>query len=251
MADKAIKQQDQVKEIFKVVSQDYDHMNDIISLGTHKNWRHQLNNMIPFTKDMEVLDVATGTGDWAIATAPQVKHLTGLDYSPDMLEKARPKIAKAGLTDKITLVEGDGTDMPFESNTFDIVTIGFGLRNMPSPEAGLKELVRVVKPGGIVVIFEASQVDNPIIRPFWHFYMTHIIPLFGRTFSDHPDEFIYLHQTIDNFVSKKQLKKLMEQFGLTNVKYKNFMLGSAAVHFGRKPADLISEPKTKSKSKKK
>lgn len=231
---KEVKQQDKVKEIFRVVSQDYDHMNDVISLGSHKNWRKQINAMIPFKSDMQVLDVATGTADWAIAMAPEVEHVTGLDYSPDMLEKAKPKIKAAELEDKITLVEGDGTAMPFADNSFDIVTIGFGLRNMPSPEAGLKELVRVVKPGGLVVIFEASQVDNPIVKPFWHFYMTNIIPFFGKTFSNHPDEFVYLHQSIDGFISKKELKKMMEDFGLIDVKYKNFMLGSAAVHFGKK-----------------
>ena len=137
-----------VQGIFDGLAKDYDKMNDIISLGTHRSWRAKTMASIDIPKNGQILDVAAGTGDWTIALAKELGdkgHVTGFDLSSEMLAVAREKVREAGVSFWVTLTQGNAMELPYEDDTFDLVTIGFGLRNLPDAEKGMQELYRVLK----------------------------------------------------------------------------------------------------------
>ena len=140
-----------VRALFNTIAPEYDKMNNIISLGTHKLWRRKVMARMTFPEGANIIDLATGTADWALALAEKsdsTAHVTGLDFSEEMLAVGQKKVDVSDYFDKITLVQGDAMALPFDDDTFDIVTIGFGLRNLPDPVLGLQEMYRVLKPGG-------------------------------------------------------------------------------------------------------
>ena len=226
-----------VQGIFDGLAKDYDKMNDIISLGTHRTWREKTMAAITVPKNGQILDVAAGTGDWTITLAQELGdngHVTGFDLSPEMLAVAREKVVEAGVSYWVTLTQGDAMNLPYADDTFDLVTIGFGLRNLPDTEKGLAELYRVLKPGGQLVVLETSQPDNPIVKPFWKMYFKGIMPMMGKMFAHDKDSYRYLEQTTSEFMSFKALANLMTTTGFKDVSYGRFNLGAAAAHFGIK-----------------
>ena len=170
--------ENRIQTIFNNISNDYDHMNDIISFNQHTIWRNKTNREI-FVKDgHKVLDLCCGTGDWTLQLADNLKaDITGLDFSENMLAVAREKTENFG---NINLVQGDATDLPYEDNTFDIVTIGFGLRNLPDYQKGIREFYRVLKPGGQLVVLETSNPENPLINFGFKIYFSKIMPFLGQ-----------------------------------------------------------------------
>ncbi|CAK8054894.1 bifunctional demethylmenaquinone methyltransferase/2-methoxy-6-polyprenyl-1,4-benzoquinol methylase UbiE [Eupransor demetentiae] len=227
-----------VQAMFDRIAPEYDKMNNIISLGTHKNWRRRVMSKINFFHATQILDIATGTADWALALAekslPEAK-VTGLDFSAAMLAVGQKKVDQAGLSDKVKLVQGDAMQLPFEDDSFDIVTIGFGLRNLPDPRKGLEEMYRVLKPGGQLVILETSQPDSQLIRPFWKFYFGQVMPWFGQLFAHgKKQEYKYLDETTENFMSYRQLQMLLGDLGFTKVRVQRFNFGAAAAHYASK-----------------
>lgn len=225
------------QEIFNTIAPSYDYMNNVISLGTHKSWRKKVAKALPIPVGSKVLDLCCGTGDWTIHHAQAVGsggHVIGLDFSENMLAVAQTKVKTLQLEQQITLVQGDAMHTSYEDNTFDFVTIGFGLRNLPDKVAGLEEMYRVLKPGGKVIILETSQPDNPIIRPFWRFYFSKIMPLLGKLLTKQQAEYQYLDETTEKFMSYQELVALMEKIGFNKVKYERYNFGAAAAHFGMK-----------------
>ena len=225
-----------VKGIFDGLAPDYDKMNDIISLGTHRSWRTKTMQAITVPKNGQILDVAAGTGDWTIALAQELDqgHVTGFDLSAEMLAVAREKVVAAGVSFWVTLTQGNAMALPYEDNTFDLVTIGFGLRNLPDPVKGLAELYRVLKPGGELVVLETSQPDNPVIKPFWKMYFKGLMPVMGKVFAHDKSSYDYLEQTTEEFMTYQELATVMRQTGFEGVSYERFNFGAAAAHFGRK-----------------
>lgn len=227
----------QVHSFFQKIAPSYDKMNSIISLGTHHSWRQHATNLLKLRPNSHVLDVCCGTGDWTIALAQQINqtgHVTGLDFSNSMLAVAQDKIAAQQLNSKITLLQGDAMKLPFENDQFDIVTIGFGLRNVADALKTLQEMVRVLKPGGQLICLETSQPTAPVIRQGWELYFGHLVPLLGKVLVNEKQEYTYLTDSTHNFVNYNQLASMFWQVGLKQVFYRRIMLGAAAIHTGFK-----------------
>ncbi|VDG21297.1 ubiquinone/menaquinone biosynthesis methyltransferase [Lactobacillus plantarum JDM1] [Lactiplantibacillus mudanjiangensis] len=228
-----------VQGLFDTIAPNYDRMNNIISLGTHRHWRRQTMAQIHLRPTDHVLDLCCGTGDWTIALAQELTAtdgVIGLDFSAPMLKIAQQKVHQAHVDKQVWLRRGNAMHLPFHDNQFDVVTIGFGLRNLPDKVQGLAEIYRVLKPGGQLICLETSQPDQPLIKPVWQWYFTRVVPWFGRLFAHQYQEYAYLQETTRHFVSYRQLVTLFQQAGFTQVHYQRFNFGAAAAHFGTKPA---------------
>lgn len=184
------------------------------------------------------LDVCCGTGDWTIALANTVGaggYVSGLDLSPQMLKVADQKITTHHLTGQIGLHHGDAMHLPYPDNTFNVVTIGFGLRNVPDAQQVLREMTRVVKPGGQVVCLETAQPQNRLVHAGWQAYFGHVVPLMGRVIAHHYQAYNYLQRTTHEFISVTALADLFSQVGLEQIQVRRFNFGAAAMHRGIKP----------------
>ncbi|MBD7906958.1 demethylmenaquinone methyltransferase [Sporosarcina gallistercoris] len=223
-----------VHSVFESISTDYDKMNSVISFNLHKKWRADIMERMNVKAGSKALDVCCGTADWTISMAQSVGSkgdVTGLDFSNAMLSSAAPK------TDKypnITLVQGNAMQLPFEDNTFDYVTIGFGLRNVPDYETALKEMFRVVKPGGIVACLETSQSEIPGYRQLFRLYFNYIMPVFGKLFAKSYNEYSWLQESADEFPGREELAQLFKSAGFTRVDYRPYSGGVAAGHIAIK-----------------
>lgn len=184
----------------------------------------------------KALDVCCGTADWTIALAEAVGpngEVTGLDFSKNMLKVGEEKVKRLGLK-QVNLIHGNAMELPFPDNSFDYVTIGFGLRNVPDYLQVLKEMHRVVRPGGIAVCLETSQPTLFGYRQLFFFYFRFIMPLFGKLFAKSYEEYSWLQESARDFPGMKELARLFEQAGFRDVKYKPYSGGAAAVHIGKK-----------------
>ncbi|MGY5340573.1 demethylmenaquinone methyltransferase [Levilactobacillus spicheri] len=226
-----------VAQLFDHIAPQYDRMNSVISLGTHRLWRRQVMDQMTVRPGDFALDLCCGTGDWTLALAQAVGpagEVVGLDLSHEMLAIAQQKVCAAHLQSQITLKQGDAMHLPYPDNMFNVVTIGFGLRNVPDAQQVLSEMTRVVKPGGQVVCLETSQPTNPVVHAGWQLYFGHVVPLMGRVVAHHYRAYDYLQRTTHQFVSTEQLAVMFTTAGLHHVHYQRFNLGAAAVHFGTK-----------------
>jgi len=227
-----------VAQLFDHIAPQYDQMNSVISLGTHRLWRKQVMDQMMVRPGDFALDLCCGTGDWTLALAQAVGpagRVVGLDLSAEMLAVATTKVRAAHQQGQITLRQGDAMHLPYPDNSFNVVTIGFGLRNVPDAQRVLDEMTRVVKPGGQVVCLETSQPTNPVVHAGWQVYFGHVVPLMGRVIAHHYQAYDYLQRTTHQFVSAEQLATMFTAAGLQAVHYQKFNLGAAAVHFGQKP----------------
>ncbi|UTH14879.1 demethylmenaquinone methyltransferase [Macrococcus equipercicus] len=224
-----------VHGVFENISTRYDRLNDIISFNQHKSWRKKVMKRMQVKRGAHALDVCCGTGDWTIQLADAVGrtgHVTGLDFSANMLKVAK---AKTNHTANIELIQGNAMALPFEDDQFDYVTIGFGLRNVPDYLQTLKEMLRVVKPGGMVVCLETSDPTMPVFKQGYQVYFKFIMPLFGKIFAKSMKEYSWLQQSAFNFPGKYELAKLFAQAGFVNIEFKGFTGGVSAMHIGYKP----------------
>ncbi|HJG32149.1 MAG TPA: demethylmenaquinone methyltransferase [Jeotgalicoccus aerolatus] len=227
--------ENRIQTIFNSISDDYDHMNDIISFNQHTIWRNRTNKEIFVKPGQKVLDLCCGTGDWTIQLAEnQEAEITGLDFSENMLKVAAGKTAQFN---NITLTQGDATDLPYDDNTFDIVTIGFGLRNLPDYLSGIKEFYRVLKPGGQLVILETSNPESKLMNFGFKIYFGKIMPFLGEKIAGSGQEYTWLFESTSKFLSKEELKTMMQQNGYINIKVIPHTFGTAATHIGYKPIE--------------
>lgn len=228
--------EERVHHVFEKIYDNYDSMNSIISFKRHVSWRKDVMKRMNVQQDSNVLDVCTGTGDWALSLANEVGtngKVIGLDFSKNMLKVAQEKKEQSQL-EQLEFIHGNAMDLPFPNNTFDYVTIGFGLRNVPNYETVLKEMYRVVKPGGKVVCLETSQPTLIGYRQLYYFYFRFIMPLFGKLFAKSYDEYAWLHESAKNFPNKQNLKKMFLSTGFSNVEMKSYTGGVAAMHLATK-----------------
>src|SRR5690625_2327950 len=228
--------EERVHHVFEKIYDNYDSMNSIISFKRHVSWRKDVMKRMNVQQDSNVLDVCTGTGDWALSLANEVGtngKVIGLDFSKNMLKVAQEKKEQSQL-EQLEFIHGNAMDLPFPDNTFDYVTIGFGLRNVPNYETVLKEMYRVVKPGGKVVCLETSQPTLIGYRQLYYFYFRFIMPLFGKLFAKSYDEYAWLHESAKNFPNKQELKKMFLSTGFSNVEMKSYTGGVAAMHLATK-----------------
>ncbi|MEO2076388.1 MAG: demethylmenaquinone methyltransferase [Bacillus sp. (in: firmicutes)] len=225
-----------VHHVFEKISDNYDKMNSVISFQQHIKWRKDTMKRMNVQPGSKALDVCCGTADWTIALADAVGpngKVVGLDFSKNMLKVAVEKVKELGLK-QVELIHGNAMELPFPDNTFDYVTIGFGLRNVPDYLQVLKEMQRVVKPGGIVVCLETSQPTLFGYKQLYYFYFRFIMPMFGKLLAKSYNEYAWLHESARDFPGMKELGRMFEQAGLTEVKYKPYSGGAAAVHIGKK-----------------
>ena len=190
---------------------------------------------IDFSSAANVLDVCAGTADWTIASGGQLQggEAIGLDFSERMLEVGREKVRKAGLGN-VRLIRGNAGQLPFDADSFDVVTIGFGLRNVPDPHLTLSEMLRVLKPGGQALCLETSQPENVFFRPVYGFYFQRIMPKLGKWFTG-TDKYEWLNESTKNFPDKQTLTDWFAGAGFESVSYCSYACGAAAGHWGYKP----------------
>lgn len=227
-----------VHSVFESIAADYDKMNNVISFGSHIAWRNYTMKQMGIKPGQTALDVACGTGDWTIALAQTIGpegKVIGLDFSQNMLDIGAYKISQKKVDNIVTLVNGDAMKLPYEDNTFDFVTIGFALRNVPDIQTVLNEMARVVKPGGKVVSLEVSKPPFKPYRQLFYLYFYKILPLIAKWTINKYEQYAWLPQSLTNFPDSRELATMFQKAGLDPVQVKLFMGGVAALHMGTKP----------------
>ena len=222
---------EQVAKMFDNISEDYDGLNRVISLGIDVSWRKKVVKLVGENNPQQILDIATGTGDLALMMAQlNPEKIIGLDISAGMLEVGKQKIAKADLTNKIEMIVGDSENIPFEDNTFDAITVSFGVRNFENLDKGLTEILRVLKPGGKFVVLETS---NPTKFPFkqgYKFYTNFILPIIGKIFSKDKVAYSYLSESANSFPFGKAFNNILQKNGFKNAKNLPVTFGVASIY---------------------
>ncbi|MEC5394500.1 bifunctional demethylmenaquinone methyltransferase/2-methoxy-6-polyprenyl-1,4-benzoquinol methylase UbiE [Bergeyella sp. RCAD1439] len=220
----------QVEDMFDNIAPKYDLLNHTLSMKIDVLWRDKLVKWLKKDRPKEVLDVATGTGDLAIAVHRGTSaRVFGLDLSQQMLNVGIEKIEKAGLASGISMQKGDAENLPFEDNKFDAVTVAFGVRNFENLTKGLSELRRVVKEGSSVYILEFSKVEG-ILAPFYMFYFRNILPMIGRMVSKDDRAYSYLPDSVNAFPYGEKMKGILTEVGFKAVEYKKLSLGIATIY---------------------
>ncbi len=224
-------------KMFDRIAPKYDLLNRLLSFGLDAKWRRQLNQYIPKRKDILVLDLATGTADVLISllkSNPNIQEAYGIDMSEKMLAIGDEKLRDAGFSQKVVLKTGDANDISFSNNYIDVVTIAFGIRNMPDPNVTLKEMFRVLNSKGRAVILEFSLPKNPIIRIFHTLYLEIIVPVAGGLVSGNFKTYQYLNKTIKKFPYGDEFRMMMTKAGFTNIKAYPLLFGTATIYVGDK-----------------
>ncbi|MFS0555540.1 demethylmenaquinone methyltransferase [Brevibacillus sp. 179-C9.3 HS] len=227
-----------VHSVFESIASDYDKMNNVISFGSHIAWRNYTMKQMNIQPGHTALDVACGTADWTIALAKAVGKegsVVGLDFSQNMLDVGAYKVANAGVSNNVKLVNADAMNLPYEDNTFDFATIGFALRNVPDVQQVLNEMARVVKPGGKVVSLEVSKPPFIPYRKLFYLYFYKILPLIAKLTVNKYEEYAWLPHSLTNFPDSRELANMFQKAGLDPVQVKLFMGGVSALHIGTKP----------------
>jgi demethylmenaquinone methyltransferase/2-methoxy-6-polyprenyl-1,4-benzoquinol methylase len=226
-----------VREMFAAIASRYDLLNHLLSGNVDRRWRRLVVRRVVANLPVgnaRVLDVACGTGDLSLALVAGAQvQVVGLDFCRPMLDIAAAKSSQRGLP--IPFVEGDGLRLPFRDQSFDGATIAFGLRNLASVDDGLRELLRILRPGGTVAVLEFSKPQTPILRTFFRLYFTKLLPLFGGLISGSKSAYEYLPDSVSRFPDQMSLAALMGEVGFTEVTFQNLTGGIAALHLGRQP----------------
>lgn len=231
-----IEKEKKVHQVFEKIYANYDHMNSIISFKRHLKWRKDVMSRMNVLEGSKALDVCCGTGDWSFSLAEAVGEsgeVIGLDFSQSMLSVAKKRNEEASYKN-VSFIHGNAMELPFEDNSFDYVTIGFGLRNVPDYMQVLREMYRVVKPGGKVVCLETSHPTLPVYKQLYYFYFRYIMPLFGKLFAKSYQEYAWLQESAKDFPDKNELKKMFQEAGFRNIVVKGYTGGVAAMHMGEK-----------------
>ena len=222
----------QVEEMFDSIAPAYDFMNRAMTLGIDRWWRRVAVKMVAHTNPQRILDVATGTGDFAIALYNKInpQQVVGIDLSQGMLDVARDKIAKRGLQDVITVQQGDCLALPFDDNTFNAVTVAFGVRNFEHLAQGYEQMYRVLKPGGTICVIELSTPRNRLVRWFYDLYTLHIIPWFGALKSHDSNAYRYLPLSIAAVPQGDDMLTIMREAGFNDGHVKRMTFGTCSIY---------------------
>ena len=233
--DSELDKKKQVEQMFDTISSNYDGLNRVISFGIDVKWRKKVVKMVSETNPEAVLDIATGTGDLAISLAKTgAKRIVGLDLSEGMLAVGRKKIREEGLTGKIEMTQGDSEALPFENDTFDAITVAFGVRNFENLEKGLAEILRVLKPGGIFVILETSVPTKFPFKQGYYFYTKNLLPLIGKLFSKDKVAYSYLSESAAAFPYGEELNNILKKIGFIDVSHSPQTMGVATIYSASK-----------------
>jgi demethylmenaquinone methyltransferase/2-methoxy-6-polyprenyl-1,4-benzoquinol methylase len=226
---------EEVAEMFNNISKRYDFLNHFLSLGIDKIWRKKAVRLLKDVKPNRILDLATGTGDFAIASLKlNPKEIVGMDISDGMLEVGREKMKKNGFDGIISMRNGDSENLPFEDGYFDALTVGFGVRNYENLEKGLSEMLRVVRIDGKIVILEFSKPKLFAVKQYYAFHSKYIIPFFGKRISKDEKAYAYLPESVAAFPEGRDFEKILERLGYRNVYSKLLAGGIATIYTGIK-----------------
>ena len=230
-----LKSKTKIQKMFDTISNEYDMLNNIITFGQHKNWKSKVYKLAKSKSPKLILDVATGTADIAIILA-QIKscNIVGVDISQKMLSLGQKKIEKLFLNNKIKLESGDVENLKYPENYFNVITIGYGVRNFENLEKGLKECKRVLNEKGTIIILETSVPKNNFIKFFYNIFSSSIIPIIGRFFSKNPSAYRYLNKSSSIFPSGKKFEKILLESGFTNVEIKPLLFGASTIYLAYK-----------------
>ncbi|MDR6301286.1 bifunctional demethylmenaquinone methyltransferase/2-methoxy-6-polyprenyl-1,4-benzoquinol methylase UbiE [Mesonia maritima] len=233
--DSKLTKKKQVEQMFDNISENYDGLNRVISFGIDTSWRKKVIKLVTDTYPKNALDIATGTGDLAISLAEAgIEEVVGLDISQGMLNIGKEKIAKKNLTKKIEMVQGDSEALPFGDNTFDAITVAFGVRNFENLEKGLAEIRRVLKPTGVFVVLETSVPSKTPYKQGYNLYSKFILPVIGKLFSKDKVAYKYLSDSAAVFPYGKKFNNILQKVGFTSIEDKPQTLGVATIYTASK-----------------
>lgn len=233
--DSELNKKKQVEKMFDTISTNYDGLNRVISFGIDVKWRKKVVQLVGNTNPDAVLDIATGTGDLAInLTKTGANRIVGLDLSEGMLAVGRKKIGEKNLSEQIEMVQGDSEALPFEENSFDAITVAFGVRNFEDLEKGLSEIHRVLKPGGIFVVLETSVPTKFPFKQGYHFYTRYLLPVIGKLFSKDKVAYSYLSESAAAFPYGENFNNILRKIGFTTVDDKPQTMGVATIYTASK-----------------
>lgn len=225
-----------IATMFDRISPSYDQLNHLLSMNIDKAWRKKTAKEVATYYPETILDLATGTADLAIALAksnPQA-HIIGMDISEKMMEIGKEKVKQHGLERQIELHLGDAASLPFGDNSFDAVTVGFGVRNFENRKQGLSEIHRVLKPNGRAVILEFSMPEAFPMKQLYRLYFKHFLPKIGRCISKDPSAYFYLPQSVEAFPKPNDFIRIMDENGLKNGSVKSLSFGIATLYSATK-----------------
>jgi demethylmenaquinone methyltransferase/2-methoxy-6-polyprenyl-1,4-benzoquinol methylase len=228
-----------VWKMFDRIAPRYDILNRILSLGLDSGWRRRVGKYLPEEKHLKILDLATGTGDLLLAlysNSGNISSAVGLDLSAEMLAIAEKKITRRNLSNSINLVLADVAQIPFPENSFDAVTIAFGIRNVTDINIALRQISRVLKPGGRVIILEFSLPENIVMRKLFLLYLRTFVPAVGAIICGDYKAYRYLNKTVETFLSREELCQAMRNAEFINVNVVPMTFGVACIYYGDKPA---------------
>lgn len=235
--DSGLGKKEQVAQMFDNISGGYDGLNRVISFGVDVKWRKKVLKLVLAKNPKNILDIATGTGDLAIMMAgTKAEKITGIDISGGMLEVGRKKIAAKNLSGRIEMLLADSESIPFPDNTFDAITVGFGIRNFEHLEQGLSEILRVLKPNGVFVILETSVPEKTPFKQGYAFYTKNILPLIGRLFSKDNAAYGYLSESASVFPYGETLNNILRKIGFIDVVSMPQTFGVATIYSASKKA---------------
>jgi len=233
--DSKLGKKEQVAQMFDNISENYDGLNRVISLGIDVKWRKKVVKIVGKNNPKQILDIATGTGDLALMMASlNPEKIIGLDISSGMLEVGKRKIDKAKLSNKIEMIVGDSEEMPFKDDTFDAITVSFGVRNFANLYKGIKEIARVLKPDGVLVILETS---NPTKFPFkqgYKLYTNLFLPIVGKLFSKDKVAYSYLSESANSFPFGEAFNNILQKNGFNNTEHTPITFGVATIYIASK-----------------
>lgn len=222
-----------VSGMFDQVAERYDLTNDVLSLGNDRLWRVATTRAVAPRPGQRILDLAAGTGASSVSLARSGADVVAADFSPGMIAEGRRR--HSGIPN-LTFEEADATALPFADDTFDTVTMSFGLRNVNEPKKAIAELLRVTKPGGRLVVCEFSHPPSPVFQGLYRFYNDRILPVVARALSSNAEAYDYLNESIRDWPDQPTLSAWIRQAGWTGVAYRNLSLGIVALHRATKPA---------------
>ncbi len=226
---------EQVAQMFDNIAFRYDFLNSLLSLGIHKGWRKKCIRFIASKKPKNILDVATGTGDFAIAAMKlNPEKIIGIDISEGMMKFGREKINQLHLSQKITLQYGDAETCDLADNSMDAITVGFGVRNFENLEKGLQNMLRILKPGGQLCVLEFTTPRKFPVKQFYNFHFKYITPTLGKLFSKDDRAYSYLPESIKAFPDNERFTSILEKVGYKNANFHTVGLGLAAIYLAEK-----------------
>ena len=225
-----------VNDLFARIARRYDLINDLQSFGLHRNWKRRVAELAKVSPGACALDLCCGTGDLAFALAQRGADVTGLDFSPQMLEvaAARQQASSKLKIKNLKFLQGDAQQLPFAENSFDIVTVGYGLRNLTSWERGLEEMRRVARPGARLIVLDFGKPANAVWRAVYFAHLKMSVPLIGLLFCGNASAYAYILESLKHYPAQLAVAEKMRQLQLTNVRVINLLGGAMAINYGEK-----------------